>query len=181
MPSVTAWDDRATSVAREGDADGRTNQRRGLPGRSLGGTARRPGEAPRDDQVRSAPGDRDDQLPDAGIQDPRPIPRVLRRLQGPLQPVPRERAGEGCPRREADALPLGGGNDPLRVGRTAPCHAREEDREGPGPGERGPPTPLTVSACGSLPRLLGRSARLRRLGILVQIGFQPYLLVPPDS
>src|SRR2546428_14165688 len=59
----------------EGDRHGRTNQRRGLPGGPSRGFARRSGEASEGHQSRRARGDRNDQLPDAGVQGPWSIAR----------------------------------------------------------------------------------------------------------
>src|SRR5919106_5028094 len=74
---------------------GWTNQRRGLPGSPSRRIAHRSGETSEDDQGRRASRDRNDRLPDASVQGPWPIPRVLRSVQASLQPLPRKQGGHG--------------------------------------------------------------------------------------
>src|SRR5450756_3212168 len=100
------WNDPVRGCFTEGGWNGRTVQRRGLPGRPPRGTARRPGEASGDDQGRRPRGDRIDQLPDAGVQGPWSIARVLRRVQEPLQPLPHDHEGHRGTQGRAGALPV---------------------------------------------------------------------------
>ena len=65
------------------------------------------------------------------------LPGLVRRVQAPLQPVPRQRRRPRGRRRGAEALPRGQGDDPVPRRRADPDGAHHAHRQGPGRRGRG--------------------------------------------